>query len=131
MDGDIAEVMVACTEGWLDATNFGAYSLYSATVVAAAGGYPGPYVRGDTIELTAPPADTLIFHAGTKGPTLTQTQTDGKPALQPLYNNGQAAVPPLQNDGQKPLQPLHTHGIHIHSSHNFGSSKVLTTSGGG
>lgn len=130
MDGDIAEVMVACTEGWLDATNFGAHSLYSATVVAAAGGYPGPYVRGDTIELTAPPADTLIFHAGTKGPTPTQTQTDGKPALQPLYNNGQAAVPPLQNDGQKPLQPLHTHGIHIHSSHNFGSSKVLTTSGG-
>ena len=65
MDADLAEVMVACTDGWLDAVTIRAYPRFAATVVAAAGGYPGAYVRGDSITLKDPPADTYIFHAGT------------------------------------------------------------------
>lgn len=65
MDADLAEVMVACTDGWLDAVAIRAYPKFAATVVAAAGGYPGAYVRGDSIALEEPPADTYIFHAGT------------------------------------------------------------------
>lgn len=62
---DLAEVMVACTEHWLDAIKLKIEPKFSATVIAAAGGYPGPYVRGDEIKLDQPSADTMIFHAGT------------------------------------------------------------------
>jgi len=62
---DLAEVMVACTEHWLDAIELKIEPKFSATVIAAAGGYPGPYVRGGEIKLGQPAANTLIFHAGT------------------------------------------------------------------
>jgi len=62
---DLAEVMVACTEHWLDAIEIKVEPKFSATVIAAAGGYPGPYVRGDKINLDQASADTMIFHAGT------------------------------------------------------------------
>lgn len=64
-DCDLAEMMVACTEHWLDAIDIKIEPKTSATVVAAAGGYPGPYVRGDRITLETPPNNTMIFHAGT------------------------------------------------------------------
>ncbi|MCJ1286530.1 hypothetical protein MMC26_005876 [Xylographa opegraphella] len=62
---DLAEVMLACTEHWLDAVELKIDSKFSATVVACAGGYPGPYVRGDEVQLEEPAAGTMIFHAGT------------------------------------------------------------------
>ena len=108
MDGDLADVMVACTDGYLDSVTLGHYPLYSATVVAAAGGYPGPYNRGDTITLGPPPADTHIFHAGTKAPTPRKEQLDSQPSL----------------------QPLHTHGDHSHGFRDTSSPQTLTTSGG-
>lgn len=108
MDADLAEVMVACTEGWLDAVAIRFYPKVAATVVAAAGGYPGPYVRGDTITLGEPLHDTIIFHAGTKGPTISNGHDDGPPALQPLSANG--ALP--------------------HAPHATRHSESLTTSGG-
>ena len=108
MDGDLADVMVACTDGCLDSVNFGHFPLYSATVVAAAGGYPGPYVRGDTITLRPPPASTHIFHAGTKAPTPRNEDAGAQP----------------------PLQPLHAHGNHSYESGSTSSSQSLTTSGG-
>lgn len=64
-DCDLAEIMVACTEHWLDAIEIKVESKFSATVVAAAGGYPGPYARGDKMTLETPPSDTFIFHART------------------------------------------------------------------
>lgn len=108
MDADLAEVMVACTEGWLDAVTIKAHPKFAATVVASAGGYPGPYVRGDPITLRSPPDDTFIFHAGTRGPTISENQ-DG---------------------GQSTLQPLSTQGAHSHAPHATRRSESLTTSGG-
>lgn len=64
-DTDLAEIMVACTDHYLDAVSIRIEHKFSATVVAAAGGYPGPYVRGDIITLKPPPSDIIIFHAGT------------------------------------------------------------------
>ena len=69
MDADMAEVMAACTDRYPDATNLKANDLFACTVVACAGGYPGPYVRGDKVILDNPPPDTYIFHAGTKAST--------------------------------------------------------------
>jgi phosphoribosylamine--glycine ligase/phosphoribosylformylglycinamidine cyclo-ligase len=64
-DTDLAEIMVACTDHYLDAISIKTERKFSATVVAAAGGYPGPYARGDIITLKPPPSDIMIFHAGT------------------------------------------------------------------
>ena len=76
MDCDLAEVMVACTDTYLSHVNIKAHSLFSTTVVASAGGYPGPYVRGDEITITSPPPDTYIFHAGTNPPTAIEAEHD-------------------------------------------------------
>ena len=65
VDTDLAKVMIACTEHWLDGVDIKIDSKFSATVVAAAGGYPGPYIRGDTMTLDAVQDGTLVFHAGT------------------------------------------------------------------
>lgn len=78
MDGDLAEVMLACAEGCLDAVSVKFHSGYAATVVASAGGYPGPYVRGDGIILDNPPADTQIFHAGTALSIASRAQNHGQ-----------------------------------------------------
>ncbi|PLN79259.1 phosphoribosylglycinamide synthetase [Aspergillus taichungensis] len=64
-DTDLAEIMVACTEHWLDGVTIRVKPDFSTTVVAVAGGYPNAYAKGQPITLDAAPADTLIFHAGT------------------------------------------------------------------
>jgi phosphoribosylamine--glycine ligase/phosphoribosylformylglycinamidine cyclo-ligase len=64
-DTDLAEVMVACTEHWLDGVSIKIEPKFSTTVVAVAEGYPGPYAKGRPITLDAVPEDTQIFHAGT------------------------------------------------------------------
>ncbi|KAG0648253.1 Glycinamide ribonucleotide synthetase [Hyphodiscus hymeniophilus] len=64
-DTDLAEIMVACTEGWLKAVNVKVDQQSSATVVVAAGGYPGSYAKGTPIKVSSPPSNTNIFHAGT------------------------------------------------------------------
>ncbi|MCJ1351163.1 MAG: hypothetical protein MMC33_001145 [Icmadophila ericetorum] len=64
-DTDLAEIMVACTEHWLDAVQIKVDPKFSATVVASAGGYPGPYIRGGEIQIEKLDPSNLIFHAGT------------------------------------------------------------------
>ncbi|KAL9112712.1 MAG: hypothetical protein Q9227_003015 [Pyrenula ochraceoflavens] len=64
-DTDLAEIMVACTEHWLDGVKVGIDQKFSATVVAAAEGYPGPYKKNIPMTLSSPPANTYVFHAGT------------------------------------------------------------------
>ena len=66
-DSDLAKIMLACTDRQLDsiALNFDFNPGYSATVVAAAKGYPGKYDQGHIIALADPPPNTMIFHAGT------------------------------------------------------------------
>lgn len=64
-DTDLAEIMIACTEGWLDSLDVKIDDKSSATVVVAAGGYPGSYAKGTPMEVTTPGEDTNIFHAGT------------------------------------------------------------------
>jgi phosphoribosylamine--glycine ligase/phosphoribosylformylglycinamidine cyclo-ligase len=51
VDTDLAEVMVACIEHWLDAVKIRIDPKFPAAVVVAAGGYPGPYAKGIEINL--------------------------------------------------------------------------------
>ena len=69
MDTDLAEIMVACTEGRLDGLQLQIQSGSSVTVVAAAGGYPESYKKGDIISIDQNRSLTEndhIFHAGTE-----------------------------------------------------------------
>ncbi|KAK2594534.1 Bifunctional purine biosynthetic protein ADE1 [Conoideocrella luteorostrata] len=65
-DTDLAEVMLACAEGYLDNCHLKIDQTFSATVVVAAGGYPGSYAKGTPITVLSPPDGSTIFHAGTK-----------------------------------------------------------------
>ena len=64
-DTDLAQIMVACTEHWLDGVSIKVEPNFSATVIGVAGGYPGTYEKGKLIKMDPTPAGTLIFHAGT------------------------------------------------------------------
>ena len=64
-DTDLAQIMVACTEHWLDGVSVKIEPNYSTTVVGVAGGYPGSYAKGKPITLDPAPEGTIIFHAGT------------------------------------------------------------------
>jgi phosphoribosylamine--glycine ligase/phosphoribosylformylglycinamidine cyclo-ligase len=75
-DTDLAEIILACTEHWLDSVQITIDPKFSATVVIAAGGYPGSYSKGTPITLTAPPSNVNHFHAGTLV-TDGQLQTSG------------------------------------------------------
>ncbi|KAG5992522.1 hypothetical protein E4U43_003740 [Claviceps pusilla] len=65
-DTDLAEIMLACAEGYLDNCHLKIEQKFSATVVVAAGGYPGSYAKGTPMTVLPPPAGSTIFHAGTK-----------------------------------------------------------------
>ena len=68
VESDLAELMVACTDGWLDSLEISAKAESSITIVAAAGGYPGPYEKGDMIKIHEDHrqnGNDYIFHAGT------------------------------------------------------------------
>lgn len=67
-DTDLAEVMMACAKGYLSSVHINVLPKFSATVVVAAGGYPGSYAKGTpmTVGTPAPGSGITIFHAGTK-----------------------------------------------------------------
>ncbi|KAI0180292.1 phosphoribosylamine--glycine ligase [Hypoxylon sp. FL1284] len=65
-DTDLAKIMVACSEHYLDSVLIKVEPNYSATVVVAAGGYPESYAKGDEMTVQTPPEGINIFHAGTK-----------------------------------------------------------------
>ncbi|KAI6781230.1 Bifunctional purine biosynthetic protein-like protein [Emericellopsis cladophorae] len=66
VDTDLAEIMLACTNSSLEAIAINVVDKFSATVVLAAGGYPGPYAQGSLMTVREPPNGSTIFHAGTK-----------------------------------------------------------------
>ena len=69
LDGDLAEIMAACVDGTLSSVDLAQHPGAAATVVAAAGGYPGSYQKGlkiSGLEQAAALEGVTIFHAGTK-----------------------------------------------------------------
>ena len=67
-DTDLAEIMVACTDGLLDAyhINLRIEQKFSATIVTTAEGYPGTYKKNTPMTISAMPENTHVFHAGTE-----------------------------------------------------------------
>jgi phosphoribosylamine--glycine ligase/phosphoribosylformylglycinamidine cyclo-ligase len=61
MESDLAEVMVACADGRLKDVQVKVSEKSAATVVVAAGGYPGSYAKGTPMTLDATPAGTTLL----------------------------------------------------------------------
>lgn len=67
LDGDLAEIMLACANGTLDQVKIDWHKRAAVCVVMASTGYPGSYAKGKEITgLTDVPENSVVFHAGTK-----------------------------------------------------------------
>lgn len=74
LDGDLAEIMLACATGTLDKVEVAWHDKAAVCVVMASGGYPESYEKGKKITGLAAAEedkDVVVFHAGTK-------EADGK-----------------------------------------------------
>ena len=60
MEGDFAQVMVACADGRLKDVDVKVSDRSAATVVVAAGGYPGSYAKGTVMKLDPTPEGELL-----------------------------------------------------------------------
>jgi phosphoribosylamine--glycine ligase/phosphoribosylformylglycinamidine cyclo-ligase len=56
---DLATVMFACVEHWLDAVEIKMDPGFAVTVMATASGYPVKYEKGDKITLSTPRPEGL------------------------------------------------------------------------
>ncbi|MGI6284812.1 phosphoribosylamine--glycine ligase [Neomoorella humiferrea] len=66
LKSDLVELMLAAVKGELAGVKVDWYPGAAAGVVLAAGGYPGPFAKGDAITgLEAVPPGVEVFHAGT------------------------------------------------------------------
>ena len=68
LDGDLYEILLACSEGRLDPESIKWIPGFAVSVVASSPGYPGDYVKGlevTGIEAAEQMKDIVIFHAGT------------------------------------------------------------------
>ena len=67
LDGDLVQIMCACTDGTLSDVPIHWKDRAAVCVVLAAGGYPASYEKGHEIHGIRDAEDTgaLVFHAGT------------------------------------------------------------------
>ncbi|KAK3062940.1 Bifunctional purine biosynthetic protein ade1, partial [Coniosporium uncinatum] len=65
LESDLAEIMWACAEGQLGSVGLRISEKSAATVVVAAGGYPGSYKKAIEMQIIPVPEDVVLFHAGT------------------------------------------------------------------
>lgn len=79
LQSDLVEITLACVQGRLGELEIRWHTGAGATVVMAAGGYPGDYTRGVEIRGVEEAAQSghIIFHAGTKVGEDGRLLTDG------------------------------------------------------
>ncbi|KAI8074677.1 phosphoribosylglycinamide synthetase [Gongronella butleri] len=111
-DTDLAEIMLACCEGRLDAVPVAVKQGYAAaTVVMASGGYPASYPKGLPITLPAQSLpDVSVFHAGTIIDQQNQLVTSGGRVLAVS-----AVAKTLREAVDKAYQGVHA--IHFDKAH--------------
>lgn len=63
---DMVELLLACARAELDKIQLEITEQTAVTVMLVAGGYPGPYPKGDVISGLEKCTGSQIFHAGTK-----------------------------------------------------------------
>ena len=67
LKSDLVDLLIKLIEGGLGTAEVEIDERAAATVMAVSGGYPGDYEKGKLMELPMElPADTFLYHAGTK-----------------------------------------------------------------
>lgn len=66
IESDLVVLFKHCAQGTLDQAELIISPKTAATVMLVAGGYPGPYPKGDTMTGFEAVEGSLLFHAGTK-----------------------------------------------------------------
>ena len=69
LDGDLTEIMLACSSGKLDKTKVKSSNGFALCVVIASGGYPDSYEKGfpvSGLDEVGNIDNVMVFHAGTK-----------------------------------------------------------------
>ncbi len=66
LKSDLVDLLEGCARGDLGDIPAEADDRAAATVIAVSGGYPGAYPKGKEITGNLAPADSIVFHAGTK-----------------------------------------------------------------
>jgi len=66
IESDLVELFIALENGSLNNCELKVSEKHAATVMLVSGGYPEAYDKGKDITLSEIPADTTVFHAGTK-----------------------------------------------------------------
>jgi phosphoribosylamine--glycine ligase/phosphoribosylformylglycinamidine cyclo-ligase len=64
LESDLVDVMLAAAEGRLDSVDLKFKNATAATVVVAAGGYPGSYAKGNEITIKAVPEGNALLRKG-------------------------------------------------------------------
>lgn len=96
LDSDLAEIMVACAHGSLESVTAAFTSRFAATVVVAAGGYPGSYKKGLAMQLDATPdgmtciliVDSVSLTPASRGRPIPRRNNVGRRSTQDLWRTG-------------------------------------------
>jgi phosphoribosylamine--glycine ligase len=120
LDGDLAQIMYACTQGTLTADMVHWKDASACCVVMASKGYPASSHKGDIISnLDTVDSDAIVFHSGT-------AQKDGKyvtnggrvlgvtamaPTLQEAIQKAYANVDKIHFDGQQVRRDIGAKGL--------------------
>ncbi len=124
-DTDLARVMVACTEHWLDGVELKVEPKFSATVVASAEGYPGSYAKHRPMKFDPVPKDTYIFHAGTELDKNKKLVTSGGRVIAAT-----ATAPTLEEavaKAYKGIKTIHFEGMYYRTDIAHRAFKATTT----
>lgn len=76
IEGDFADILLACAVGKLNAVHYGKNPKTAVTVMLVSAGYPEAYQKGKVMTLE-PLSDSVAFHAGTKVNEAGDTVTSG------------------------------------------------------
>jgi phosphoribosylamine--glycine ligase len=113
LDGDLAEIMLACANGTLSPDMVKWSNKAAVCVVMASGGYPGSYQKGIAItglKEASSLEDVVVFHAGTK-------EVDGR-----IVTNGgrvlgvtaiDESIPKAKERAYAAVERIHFEGAHF------------------
>ncbi|ERF73844.1 hypothetical protein EPUS_05549 [Endocarpon pusillum Z07020] len=129
-DTDLARVMLACTEHWLDGVELKVEPKFSATVVASAEGYPGAYVKHRPMRFDPVPKDTYIFHAGTELDKNKKLVTVGGRVIAATATA--ATLEEAVAKAYRGIKTVHFEGMHYRTdiAHRALKATTITTRGG-
>lgn len=118
LQNDLVELMLATARQELGTVKVQHDPRVACTVMAVSGGYPGDYAKGKTISGLdiIPPADSIVFHAGTIEKDNTINTNGGRVLCVSSFGN---SVPEAVSKSMKVLEGISYDGIYYRKDIGF------------